>query len=45
MTPALSIRTSTVTMSLRHGVLGLLAEGPASGYDLAQRFQQVLGAV
>jgi len=32
-------------MSLRHAVLGLLAEGPASGYDLAQRFQQVLGAV
>ncbi|MEV6109828.1 PadR family transcriptional regulator [Streptomyces sp. NPDC051940] len=32
-------------MSLRHGVLGLLAEGPASGYDLAQRFQEVLGAV
>ncbi|GAA3734097.1 helix-turn-helix transcriptional regulator [Plantactinospora mayteni] len=32
-------------MSLRHGLLGLLAEGPASGYDLAQRFQQLLGAV
>jgi DNA-binding PadR family transcriptional regulator len=32
-------------MSLRHGVLGLLAEGSASGYDLAQRFQEVLGAV
>jgi DNA-binding PadR family transcriptional regulator len=32
-------------MSLRHGLLGLLAEGPASGYDLAQRFQESLGAV
>ncbi|GAB2446428.1 PadR family transcriptional regulator [Nocardia tengchongensis] len=32
-------------MSLRHGLLGLLAEGPASGYDLAQRFQEALGPV
>jgi DNA-binding PadR family transcriptional regulator len=32
-------------MSLRYGLLGLLAEGPASGYDLARRFQEVLGAV
>ncbi len=32
-------------MSLRHGLLGLLAEGPASGYDLAGRFQEVLGMV
>ncbi|CUU60722.1 DNA-binding transcriptional regulator, PadR family [Parafrankia irregularis] len=32
-------------MSLRHGLLGLLAEGPASGYDLTRRFEQVLGAV
>ena len=32
-------------MSLRHGLLGLLAEGPASGYDLARRFQEVLGAL
>ena len=32
-------------MSLRHGLLGLLAEGPASGYDLARRFQDVLGAL
>lgn len=32
-------------MSLRHGLLGLLAEGPASGYDLAQRFTEVLGSV
>jgi DNA-binding PadR family transcriptional regulator len=30
-------------MSLRHGLLGLLAEGPASGYDLANRFQAALG--
>ena len=32
-------------MSLRHGLLGLLAEGPASGYDLTRRFEQVLGSV
>lgn len=32
-------------MSLRHGLLGLLAEGPASGYDLARRFQEALGGV
>lgn len=32
-------------MSLRHGLLGLLAEGPASGYDLARRFEQMLGVV
>ena len=32
-------------MSLRHGLLGLLAEGPASGYDLARRFEEHLGPV
>jgi DNA-binding PadR family transcriptional regulator len=32
-------------MSLRHGLLGLLADGPASGYDLSRRFQEVLGAL
>ncbi|WP_379526494.1 PadR family transcriptional regulator [Nonomuraea purpurea] len=32
-------------MSLRYGLLGLLAEGPASGYDLARRFEQMLGSV
>ncbi|HVX45086.1 MAG TPA: PadR family transcriptional regulator [Mycobacteriales bacterium] len=32
-------------MSLRHALLGLLAEGPASGYDLAQQFQAALGTV
>ncbi|MFI7675994.1 PadR family transcriptional regulator [Actinophytocola sp. NPDC049390] len=32
-------------MSLRHGLLGLLAEGPASGYDLARRFEDLLGAI
>jgi DNA-binding PadR family transcriptional regulator len=32
-------------MSLRYGLLGLLAEAPASGYDLARRFQEVLGSV
>jgi DNA-binding PadR family transcriptional regulator len=31
-------------MSLRYGLLGLLAEGPASGYDLNRRFQETLGA-
>ncbi|HEY3732983.1 MAG TPA: PadR family transcriptional regulator [Streptosporangiaceae bacterium] len=30
-------------MSLRHGLLGLLAEGPGSGYDLTRRFRQTLG--
>lgn len=32
-------------MSLRHGLLGLLAEGPASGYDLTRRFEEVVGPV
>ncbi|GLY76336.1 PadR family transcriptional regulator [Actinoallomurus iriomotensis] len=32
-------------LSLRHGLLGLLAEGPASGYDLARRFEEALGPV
>jgi DNA-binding PadR family transcriptional regulator len=32
-------------MSLRHGLLGLLAEGPASGYDLTHHFQAALGTV
>ncbi|MEU4190300.1 helix-turn-helix transcriptional regulator [Kribbella sp. NPDC026611] len=32
-------------MSLRHGLLGILAEGPASGYDLARRFTEVLGSI
>lgn len=32
-------------MSLRYGLLGLLAEGPASGYDLARRFEEVLNPV
>jgi DNA-binding PadR family transcriptional regulator len=32
-------------MSLRHGLLGLLAEGPASGYDLARRFGELLGSI
>ena len=32
-------------MSLRYGLLGLLAEGPASGYDLTRRFQETLGPV
>ncbi len=32
-------------MSLRHALLGLLAEQPASGYDLSHRFQELLGSV
>jgi DNA-binding PadR family transcriptional regulator len=32
-------------VSLRHGLLGLLAERPASGYDLTQRFEKVVGPV
>src|SRR5262249_46869720 len=35
----------TAAMSLRHGLLGLLAEGPASGYDLTRRFHELLGSV
>jgi DNA-binding PadR family transcriptional regulator len=32
-------------VSLRYGLLGLLAEGPASGYDLARRFEEAMGTV
>jgi DNA-binding PadR family transcriptional regulator len=32
-------------MSLRHALLGLLAERPASGWDLSQRFSEVVGSV
>ncbi|MFI6907910.1 PadR family transcriptional regulator [Nonomuraea sp. NPDC050394] len=32
-------------MSLRHGVLGLLSEGPASGYDLLKLFDASLSNV
>ena len=32
-------------MSLRYALLGLLAEGPASGYDLARRFEELPGAI
>ncbi|ALG05577.1 PadR family transcriptional regulator [Kibdelosporangium phytohabitans] len=32
-------------MSLRHGVLGMLTSGPASGYDLLKRFEQSLANV
>jgi DNA-binding PadR family transcriptional regulator len=32
-------------MSLRHALLGLLAEQPASGWDLSRRFDELLGAV
>lgn len=32
-------------MSLRHALLGLLAEQPASGWDLTHRFDEVLGSV
>lgn len=33
------------TMSLRHAVLGLLAESPASGYDLMKLFNASLSSV
>jgi DNA-binding PadR family transcriptional regulator len=32
-------------MSLHYALLGLLAEGPASGYDLTARFEDLLGPV
>jgi DNA-binding PadR family transcriptional regulator len=32
-------------MSLKHALLGLLAEQPASGWDLTRRFDSVLGSV
>jgi len=32
-------------MSLRHGLLGLLADGPASGYDLLKIFDRSLGFI
>src|SRR5437588_12869448 len=32
-------------MSLRHGMLGLLARGPASGYDLLKTFEVSLANV
>jgi DNA-binding PadR family transcriptional regulator len=43
----MSSRTSVkeAPMSLRHGLLGLLAESPASGYDLTRRFEKVVGPV
>jgi DNA-binding PadR family transcriptional regulator len=31
-------------MSLRHALIGLLAEHPASGWDLSRRFEEVLGS-
>jgi deazaflavin-dependent oxidoreductase (nitroreductase family) len=34
-----------VGMSLRHALIGLLAEQPASGWDLSKRFEEVLGSV
>ncbi|WP_203980201.1 PadR family transcriptional regulator [Planotetraspora silvatica] len=44
--PARAVGTDKeAAMSLRYGLLGLLAEGPASGYDLARRFQEVLGRI
>jgi DNA-binding PadR family transcriptional regulator len=42
----MSIGTTAGTlrgMSLRHALLGLLAEGPASGFDLTKTFDQQLG--
>lgn len=36
------LEATLIGMSLRHGILGLLAEGPASGYDLLATFQETL---
>ncbi len=43
--PAQGQGDGAAAMSLRHGLLGLLAEGPASGYDLTRRFAELLGQV
>ena len=32
-------------MSLRHALIGLLADQPASGWDLSRRFEQIVGSV
>jgi DNA-binding PadR family transcriptional regulator len=32
-------------MSLRHALIGLLAERPASGWDLSRRFEELLGSI
>jgi DNA-binding PadR family transcriptional regulator len=32
-------------MSLKHALIGLLAEKPASGWDLTRRFEELLGTV
>ena len=32
-------------MSLKHALIGLLAEQPASGWDLTRRFEDLLGTV
>jgi DNA-binding PadR family transcriptional regulator len=34
-----------VSVSLRHALIGLLAEQPASGWDLTRRFEELLGTV
>ncbi len=39
------VEYSVVVMSLRHAMLGLLSEGPASGYDLLQKFDAALSHV
>lgn len=36
------LEATLIRMSLRHGILGLLSEKPASGYDLLATFQQTL---
>ena len=42
----MSIKTGRlVGMSLRHGILGLLSAGPASGYDLLNTFSESLANV
>jgi DNA-binding PadR family transcriptional regulator len=41
----MSARTYEHGMSLRHALIGLLAEQPASGWDLTRRFEELLGTV
>lgn len=36
------LEVTLIPMSLRHGILGLLSEKPASGYDLLATFQETL---
>lgn len=40
-----TVECKVQVMSLRHAVLGLLAESPASGYDLMKMFNASLANV